>query len=36
MLKQEAYQKASEVFGTVVGVASMVGMVDLTEVEGAD
>lgn len=36
MLKQEAYEKVSEVFGTVVGVASMVGMVDLTEVEGAE
>ena len=36
MLKQEAYQKVSEVFGTVVGVASMVGMIDLKEVEGAE
>jgi hypothetical protein len=36
MLKQEAYEKASEVFGTVVGVASMVGTVDLTEVKGAE
>lgn len=36
MLKQEAYQKVSEVFGTVVGVASMVGMIDLKEVDGAE
>jgi hypothetical protein len=36
MLKQETYQKVSEVFGTVVGVASVYGMIDLNEVEGAD
>jgi hypothetical protein len=36
MLKQEAYEKVSEVFGTIVGVATMMGMVDLKEVEGAE
>ena len=36
MLKQESYEKVSEVFGTIVGVASVVGMVDLTEVKGAE
>lgn len=36
MLKQEAYEKASEVFGTIVGVATMMGMVDLKEVEGVE
>ncbi|CAB4142410.1 hypothetical protein UFOVP449_47 [uncultured Caudovirales phage] len=29
MLKQEAYEKVSEVFGTVVGVAKMIGATDL-------
>lgn len=36
MLKQEAYEKVSEVFGTIVGVASMVGVIDLKEVEGVE
>ena len=31
MLKQEAYEKVSEVFGTMVGVASMVKVMDLEE-----
>lgn len=31
MLKQEAYEKVSEVFGTVVGVATMMGVVDLED-----
>ena len=35
MLKQEAYEKVSEVFGTIVGVATMVGMVDLEETKDA-
>ena len=36
MLKQEAYEKVSEVFGTIVGVATMVGVVDLNEIDGAE
>ena len=32
MLKQEAYEKVSEVFGTVVGVASMVKVMEMDEV----
>ena len=35
MLKQEAYEKVSEVFGTVVGVATMMGVVDLEDVKDA-
>jgi hypothetical protein len=31
MLKQEAYEKVSEVFGTIVGVATVVGMLDLED-----
>ena len=36
MLKHDVYKKVSEVFGTVVGVASMVGIIDMDEVNGAD
>jgi hypothetical protein len=32
MLKQEVFQKVSEVFGTVVGVASMVTVMDMDDV----
>jgi hypothetical protein len=35
MLKQEAYEKVSEVFGTIVGVASMVKVMDIDEVKEA-
>lgn len=35
MIKQESYEKVSEVFGTIVGVATQVGIVDLMEVKGA-
>lgn len=36
MLKKETYEKVSEVFGTVVGMATMIGMIDLKEVKDAE
>jgi hypothetical protein len=35
MLRQEAYEKVSEVFGTIVGVASIIKVMEASEVEKA-